>query len=70
MQYNRWIYINFSCCTDASGVYVAPDITRAVPEWVSGIDIGTCPACGGAVTIIACLEDPVVIGKILTRYGA
>jgi hypothetical protein len=33
---------------------------------VFGIDIKTCPACGGALRIIACIEDPVVIEKILT----
>ena len=27
----------------------------------------TCPACGGAVRIIACIEDPAVIKKILTH---
>lgn len=31
------------------------------------IDIVTCPACGGAVRIIASLEDPAVIGKILAH---
>jgi len=34
---------------------------------VFGIDVETCPACGGAVRIIACIEDPVVIEKILTH---
>jgi len=29
------------------------------------IDIETCSACGGAVKIIACIEDPAVIEKIL-----
>jgi hypothetical protein len=33
---------------------------------VFGMDIATCPACGGAVRILACIEDPVVIEKILT----
>jgi len=28
---------------------------------VFGIDIEICPACGGAVRIIACIEDPDVI---------
>jgi hypothetical protein len=37
---------------------------------VFGIDIETCPACGGAVQIIACIEDPVVIKKILTYLDA
>ncbi len=29
--------------------------------------MGTCPACGGALRIIACIEDPEVIEKILTH---
>ena len=46
---------------------------RAAMTWaqrlkrVFGIDIETCPACGGAVGIIACIEDPGVIDKILTQ---
>ena len=32
---------------------------------VFNIDIETCCECGGAVKIIACIEDPVVIQKIL-----
>ena len=31
------------------------------------IDIETCRDCGGTVKIIACIEDPVVIKKILTH---
>ncbi|MHC4092902.1 MAG: transposase [Planctomycetota bacterium] len=34
---------------------------------VFNIDIQTCRACGGAVRIIAYIEDPVVIEKILTH---
>ena len=37
---------------------------------VFGIDIETCPACGGAMRIIACIEDPVVIEKILAHLDA
>jgi hypothetical protein len=29
------------------------------------IDVVTCPACGGALQIVACIEDQVVIKKIL-----
>ena len=29
------------------------------------IDFETCQACGGAVRIVACIEDPEVIQKIL-----
>jgi hypothetical protein len=32
---------------------------------VFNIDIETCSACGGAVKVIACIEDPVIIKKIL-----
>ena len=35
-----------------------------------GIDIETCPACGGAMRIIACVEDPEVIEKILAHLDA
>ena len=34
---------------------------------VFSIDIETRSACGGAVKVIACIEDPVVTEKILTR---
>ena len=37
---------------------------------VFNIDIETCSACGGAVRIIACIEDPKVIAKILTHLDA
>ena len=49
---------------------------RAAMTWaqrlkrVFGIDIQTCPACGGAMRIIACIEDAQVIGKILAPLGA
>jgi hypothetical protein len=33
------------------------------------IDIETCEACGGKVAIIASIEDPVVIEKILTHLA-
>ncbi len=34
---------------------------------VFNIDIETCRECGGAVKVIACIEDPAVIQKILTH---
>jgi hypothetical protein len=37
---------------------------------VFGIDIEVCPACGGAMRIIACIEDPNVIEKILAHLDA
>jgi hypothetical protein len=37
---------------------------------VFNIDITICSGCGGAVSIIACIEDPAVINKILTHPDA
>jgi hypothetical protein len=37
---------------------------------VFGIDIETCSVCGGAMRIIACIEDPAVIEKILAHLDA
>ena len=34
---------------------------------VFDIDIETCSVCGGSMKVIACIEDPVVIKKILTH---
>jgi hypothetical protein len=31
------------------------------------VDVETCQACGGAVKIIASIEDPAVTGKILAH---
>ena len=34
---------------------------------VFNIDIETCSECGGDVRIVACIEDPIVIQKILAH---
>ena len=50
-----------------------PAERRAAMTWakrlkrVFGIDIETCAECGGNVKIIACIEDPAVIQKILAH---
>ncbi len=36
---------------------------------VFDFDIEHCPNCGGALKIIAAIEDPAVIAKILTHLG-
>ena len=36
---------------------------------VFDIDIEQCPQCGGTLTILAAIEDPPVIAKILTHLG-
>ncbi len=33
------------------------------------IDMAACPHCGGPLTIIATLEDPAVMAKILAHLG-
>jgi hypothetical protein len=53
-----------------------PAERRAAMTWaqrlkrVFNIDIGVCGHCGGAVRIIGCIEDPVVIERILTHLEA
>ncbi len=37
---------------------------------VFNIDVTTCSRCGGSVRIIACIEDPIVIKKILAHVDA
>ena len=49
--------------------------TRARMSWaqllkrVFAIDLTTCPQCGGPLTLIAAIEDPSVIVKILNHLG-
>jgi len=52
-----------------------PAAHRSAMTWaqrlkrVFRIDVETCQACGGAVKILASIEDPVVIRKILAHVG-
>lgn len=39
-------------------------------ERVIRIDIETCPVCGEAMGIIACVEDALVIEQILAQFDA
>ncbi len=34
-------------------------------RWVFKIDIETCEQCGGTVKVIACIEEPEVVKRIL-----
>jgi hypothetical protein len=53
-----------------------PAERRAAMTWaqrlkrVFGIDIETCAACGGTMRIIACIEDPAIVEKILAHLNA
>jgi len=50
-----------------------PVASHAAMSWaqrlkrVFDIDIETCRVCGGSMKVIACIEDPLVIKKILTH---
>jgi hypothetical protein len=37
---------------------------------VFAIDIEACPECGGKLRVIACIEDPQLIAKILAHERA
>jgi len=58
----------------ASGPEATQPVASHVPmSWaqrlkrVFNIDIETCSVCGGSMKVIACIEDPLVIKKILTH---
>ena len=42
-----------------------PDLMRHT----FAVDVLACPRCGGRMRVVATIEDPVVIGKILTHLG-
>ena len=52
-----------------------PAEQRAALRWaqrlkrVFKVDVGTCPNCGGSVKILACIEDPPVIERILNHLA-
>jgi hypothetical protein len=60
-------------CTVGAPEDTTPAERRTAMTWaqrlkrVFTLDIETCNSCGGIVKIIACIEDPVVIDKILTH---
>ena len=59
--------------TPAGAAKAAPVERRASMTWaqrlkrVFNIDIASCRECGGAVKVIACIEDPAIITKILSH---
>jgi len=56
------------CCSTPWGL----SYHRHQPDHIKrafGIDIETCHRCGGKMKIIAAIEDPHVIKKILERLG-
>jgi hypothetical protein len=49
----------------ASGRWSWPDLLRHT----FAVDVLACPRCGGRTRVVATIEDPVVIRKILTHLG-
>ncbi len=41
----------------------------ALMRRVFDLDVLACPRCGGRLRLIATVEDPAVVGKILARLG-
>ena len=57
-------------CDHAHGHAVPARISWArLLKRVFDIDIEHCPHCGGALKIIAAIEQPAVIARILTHLG-
>ncbi len=65
-------------------LYVAPErfaapsfvrLLEALPVWAElmrrsfDFDVLTCPRCGGRLELIALIEDPTVIRRILSHLG-
>jgi hypothetical protein len=48
-------------------IFSVRKVNLSVPKRVFNIDISIREACGGAVKIIASIEDPAVIKQILTH---
>ena len=45
-------------------------LAALVPKPVFNIDVEKCRICGGTAKVIACIEGPVVIKKILRHLAA
>jgi hypothetical protein len=48
--------------------WLVPPLATVHPiSIVPRLDLTSCEGCGGRVRVLACLEDPLVIGKILAH---
>ena len=61
----------------ATTVSVEQPVLPAARKWswpelmrhTFAVDVLACPRCGGRMRVVATIEDPVVIRKILTHLG-
>jgi hypothetical protein len=64
----RWSLTFLEIPSDHPIFYSTLDLARLLKR-VFDIDIEHCPNCGGSLKIIAAIEDPPVIVKILSHLG-
>jgi len=71
--WRRWCRSRGHKAAGAGAEAATPVASHAAMSWaqrlkrVFDIDIATCTVCGGSMKVIACIEDPQVIKKILTH---
>jgi hypothetical protein len=46
-----------------------PPLRRDVMQHTFGVDVLACARCGGRMRVVATIDDPVVIRRILTHLG-
>jgi hypothetical protein len=63
--------VNACACAGRPRAAGTPDpwTWAALLRRVFGIDVLACPRCGGRLRLIATMEDPAVVGKILAPLG-
>jgi hypothetical protein len=57
-------------CILPSSLRASLRLFRIAPGDLVGVDFETCTACGGALRIIARIEDPITIANPITHLGA
>ena len=57
-------------CCNLKGLNTLKGIKAKTLKRVFNIDVSVCSACGGPMKIIASIEDPMVIGEIVSQLEA
>ena len=67
IKVGRHAFMVGELATIVIGKCVQPVFVRSKMKRVFKIDVEMCRVCGGSARVIACIEDPVVIKKILVH---